>query len=433
MADPREGGGMNTPARGRRRSDTRWRIACLAATASLAVVAGCSSSSSSSAPAPSGTTSSSGTASSASAASSASSGAASSDAVATAATQALQQWIKGSQTAPPTTGPKAQKGKSIWVLSCGQAAAACAYWANSVVQAGKAIGWKVTLYDDKLVPANGNTGLEDAVAAHADGAIVLGNSCPQNEQGLKAAQAAHMPVVGIDEDDCNDPLFGGSGPQLLTGLKYTAAYPTVDSFLESNGTLQADYLLAHLGSSANVIEFKSTDIVSKELVNQGFEAEYKKLCPSCKLTQVPYSLNDMIGGQLKTKAQDALESDSAANGIEVTADSDIGLVIGPIVDSSANASKILLVGAEGLSSNITAARAGQWESAGSGEPFNWEAWAAVDALNRIFAGSPQVYSGIGLQLWSVKPTQVNLPPAGQNYDPPGVNFEQDYEKLWGVG
>jgi ribose transport system substrate-binding protein len=427
MATPRKGGGMNTSARGRRRADTRWRIACVAATAGLAVVAGCSSSGSSSSSAPPST----GPA-SASAAPSSTGAATSSDAVSAAATTALQTWIKGSQTAPPTTGPKAQKGKSIWVLSCGQAAAACAYWANSVVEAGKAIGWKVTLYDDKLVPANGNTGLEDAVAAHADGAIVLGNSCPQNEQGLKAAQAAHMPVVGIDEDDCNDPLFGGSGPQLITGLKYTAAYPTVDSFLEANGTLQADYLLAHLGSSGNVIEFKSTDIISKELVNKGFEAEYKKLCPSCELTQVPYSLNDLIGGQLKTKAQDALESDAGANGIEVTADSDIGLVIGPVVDSSANASKILVVGAEGLSSNITAARSGQWESAGSGEPFNWEAWAAVDALNRQFAGSPQVYSGIGLQLWSVKPTQINLPAAGQNYDPPGVNFEQDYEKLWGV-
>jgi ribose transport system substrate-binding protein len=427
---------MNTPAPSRRRSGTRWRIAWVAAAAGLAAVAGCSSSSSSSPASTSGSasagTASAATASASAAASSGTGAATSSNAVSTAATAALQAWIKGSQTTPPTTGPKAQKGKSIWVLSCGQAAAACAYWANSVVQAGQAIGWKVTLYDDKLIPANGNTGLEDAVAAHADGAIVLGNSCPQNEQGLKAAKAAHMPVVGIDEDDCDDPVFGGSGPQLITGLKYTAAYPTVDSFLEANGTLQADYLLAHLGSSANVIEFKSTDIISKELVNKGFEAEYKKLCPSCKLTQVPYSLTDMIGGQLKTKAQDALESDSGANGIEVTADSDIGLVLGPVVDSSAQAGKILVVGAEGLSSNITAARSGQWESAGSGEPFNWEAWAAVDAMNRLFAGSPQVDSGIGLQLWSVKPTQVNLPAAGQNYDPPGINFEADYKKLWGV-
>lgn len=414
MASPGEGGGMKVPARGGRIASTRFRLACLAATAGLALVAGCSSSTST----PS---------------TKASDSSKSSDAVKAAATKRLQYWVKGSQTAPPTTGPKAQKGKSIWVLSCGQAAAACAYWADSVVQAGKAIGWKVTLYDDKLVPANGNTGLEDAVAAHASGAVVLGNDCPQNEQGLKAAKAAHMPVVGIDEQDCNDPVFGGKGSSMFTSVKYTPAYPTVDDFARAIGTLQADYLLAHLGSSANVIEFKSTDIVSKELVNQGFEAEYKKLCPGCKLDQVPYSLNDMIGGQLKTKAQDALESDSGANGVEVSADSDIGLVIGPVVDASPGGSKILVAGAEGLAANVKAAEAGQWESGGSGEPFNWEAWAAVDALNRIFAGAPQAYSGVGLQVWSVKPTQVNLPPTGQNYDPPGVNFEQDYKKLWGVG
>jgi len=410
MASPVAGGAAD--GAGRRR--LRWYAACAVVIAASMLAAACSSSSSTSASSGSVTSK-------------------SSDAVKAAAQKQLEYWIKGAQTAPPTTGPKAQKGKSIWVLSCGQAAAACAYWANSVVQAGKAIGWKVTLYDDKLVPTNGNTGLEDAVAAHANGAIVLGNDCPQNEQGLKAAKAANMPVVGIDEDDCNDPVFGGSGPQLLTELKYTPQFPTVDSFLKATGTLQADYLLANLGSSANVIEFKSTDIVSKSLANEGFEAEYHKLCPSCKLYQVPYTLNDLIDGQLKTKAQDALAADPNANGVEVPADSDIGLVIGPVVDSSASAGKILVAGAEGLAANLTAAEAGQWETAGSGEPFNWEAWAAVDALNRIFAGAPQVYSGVGLQLWSVKPTKLNLPAAGQNYDPPGINFEADYEKLWGVG
>ena len=39
----------------------------------------------------------------------------------------------------------------------------------------------------------------------------------------------------------------------------------------------------------------------------------------------------------------------------------------------------------------------------------------------------------GFTLTISSATQINLPAAGQNYDPPGVNFEQDYEKLWGVG
>jgi ribose transport system substrate-binding protein len=421
MASPTAGEGMRQTTQPRPRAHLRWRAMTLFAAAGLTLAAGCSSSASSSgtgAATPSG---------------SASSGSASSDSVQTAARAALQAWIKGSQTAPPSTGPTAQKGKSIWVLSCGQAATACAYWADSVVAAAKAIGWKVTLYDDKLVPTNGNTGLGDAVAAHASGAVVLGNDCPQNEQGLKAAKAAGMPVIGIDENDCNDSVFGGSGPSLLTQLKDTASLPTVDSFTRAAGALQADYLLANLGSSANVIELKSTDIISKSLVNQGFEAEYKKLCPACKLDQVPYTLNDMIGGQLKTDVQDALQSDSGANGMEVTADSDIALVVGPVVDSSSSAGKILVVGNEGLAANVQEALSGHWETAGIGEPFGWEGWAAVDALNRAFAGSPQVDEGIGLQLWSVKPAQVNLPPAGQNYTPAGIDYQSDYKKIWGVG
>ena len=426
MTSPTAGEGMRPTTQPRRRARTRWRAMTLFAAAGLMLAAGCSSSASSSGTNAAGSSGSPGTGSTGSAS-------ASTDSVETAAKAALQYWIKGSQTAPPSTGPKAQTGKSIWVLSCGQAAAACAYWSDSVVAAAKAIGWKVTLYDEKLVPTNGNTGLEDAVAAHASGAVVLGNDCPQNEQGLKAAQAAGMPVLGIDENDCNDSVFGGSGPSLLTQLKDTAAYPSVDSFTKAAGALQADYLLANLGSSANVIELKSTDIISKSLVNQGFEAEYHKLCPACKLDQVPYTLNDMIGGQLKTDVQDALQSDPGANGMEVTADSDIALVVGPAVDSSSSAGKILVVGNEGLAANVQEALAGHWETGGIGEPFGWDGWAALDALYRTFAGSPQVDEGIGLQLWSVKPAQLNLPAAGQNYTPAGIDYQSDYEKVWGVG
>jgi ribose transport system substrate-binding protein len=350
--------------------------------------------------------------------------------VAQTAQTKVDGWIKGSQTKLPAGGPKAQTGKNVWVISCGQQAGECETWSNEAVRVGRLLGWKMTLFDTKLNPAAGNTGIQNAVAAHADGVIVIGNSCPQNRQGLQAAKAAGVPVVAISEQDCNDPAFGGTGQSLLTELQYTSQYPTLDDYNASRGTLQADFLLAHLGKSANVVEFRSSDILTMQQRGTAFEKEYKTLCPSCKLTVVSFSLSDTLNGQLKTNAQQALAANPNTNGVMSPTDAFMP-VIGPVLDGSGHRQQLLVVGNGGLAANVDAARAGRWEDAGAGGANRWESWAAIDSLNRTFAGDAQVESGIGTRLWSVKPTAVNLPPKGQDYAP-GVDYEANYKKNWGI-
>jgi ribose transport system substrate-binding protein len=356
--------------------------------------------------------------------------ASSDDAVAKAAQVKLDGWIKGTQSDLPTGGPQAQPGKNVWVISCGQQAGECETWSNEAMKVGKLLGWKMTLFDTKLNPAAGNAGIQNAVTAHADGVIVIGNSCPQNRQGLSAAKAAGVAVVAISEQDCNDPAFGAGGPSLLTELQYTSEYPTLDDYNKSRGTLQADYLLANLGKDSNVVEFKSTDILTMQQRGEAFEQEYKKLCPSCKLKVVEFSLNDTLNGQLKTNAQQALASDPKIKGVVSPTDAFMP-IIGPVVDGSGRRKELLVIGNGGLAANIDAARAGRWQDAGAGGPNRWESWAAIDSLNRTFAGAAQTATGIGTRLWSVRPDEVNLPPQGQDYSP-DVNYEGNYKKNWGL-
>jgi ABC-type sugar transport system substrate-binding protein len=299
------------------------------------------------------------------------------------------------------------------------------------MRVGQLLGWKMSLFDTKLDPAAGNTGVQNAVTAHADGVIVMGNSCPQNRQGLQDAKAAGIPVVAISEQDCNDAAFGSGGASLLTELKYTDQYPTIDEYNASRGALQADDLLAHLGAKADVIEFRSTDILTMQQRGAAFEKEYRQLCPSCRLKVVDFSLNDTLNGQLKTNAQQALATEQGANGVMSPTDAFMP-IIGPVLDGSGQRQQLLVVSNGGLAANIDAARAGRWEDAGAGGPDRWESWAALDSLNRTFAGAPQVASGIGTKLWSVRPTEVNLPPQGQDYSP-GVDYEGNYKKNWGIG
>jgi len=79
-----------------------------------------------------------------SAPSSKSHGGSSASGVPAAVTSLLQSAYKGTFKAPPASGPKAAKGKNVWVISCGQVAASCAEIAGAAMQAGKALGWKMT-------------------------------------------------------------------------------------------------------------------------------------------------------------------------------------------------------------------------------------------------------------------------------------------------
>jgi ribose transport system substrate-binding protein len=61
-------------------------------------------------------------------------------------------------------------------------------------------------------------------------------------------------------------------------------------------------------------------------------------------------------------------------------------------------------------------------------PYDWEGWAAVDTMNRVFHGQRAVPNGIGLALWD---RDHNMPPSGGRVTPP-VDHRSGYLKAWGV-
>ena len=69
------------------------------------------------------------------------------------AQQLLTQGYAGAFQPPPTTGPKAVGGKTVWFISCGQAYIACVESSDAFKAAGTALGWKVTIVDGKATPS----------------------------------------------------------------------------------------------------------------------------------------------------------------------------------------------------------------------------------------------------------------------------------------
>ena len=226
-----------------------------------------------------------------------------------------QDWYPAAQTNPPSVA-----GKTYYLVTLNSAVPQVAQFAAGFSAAASALGAKAVIFDGKGEPTVWSQGIEAAIAAHASGIVLSALSASAIAPALKQAAAAHIPVINAES--------GAPYPPFLAGV--TASTSQNGTTL---GSWLADAALDATHCDLHAVYPDADDVQISNQILSSMQAEIKKLCPSCELTQVPYSLNDLIGGQLKTKAQDALEYDAGANGIEVTADSDIGLVIAPVVDS----------------------------------------------------------------------------------------------------
>lgn len=222
--------------------------------------------------------SSSSTASSATSSTSAPSGSASGSYVATAQKLVVQAY-HGTFRSPPASGPAAQKGKSVWVISCSQALPGCARPAAAIQEAGKTLGWKVTVFDGKYNPPSFTVGIKQAIAAHANAIITIAMDCPIIKQGLIAAKAAKIPTVGLYSYDCSNPAYG-SGPKLFTAEMNYGQPDT--AFFTQWGKLHADYAIAKTNGKAKVIEFLGPEFRTTVDEMNGATAELKK-CSGCTI------------------------------------------------------------------------------------------------------------------------------------------------------
>lgn len=341
--------------------------------------------------------------------------------------QALAAAYKGTFGTPPTSGPKAVTGKSVWVVSCGQAAYSCSIPAGYAMDAVAAIGWKGHLCDGQLDPSVETTCVQQAIAAGANGILLAGIDCSGLVSSLEAAKTAGVKVVSPLGFDCNDPHVGGS-PLFSAYLTYSGGQD-LKTYITNWGASRAAWIIGNSGGHAQVIDVTLDGVLVPTYADQGFEEMMAK-CAGCKIVDtVHLSLSDVASGAASQKVATALESFPKATYLDSPFDSAIpAFIAGAIKDSGRKNLKVM--GDECFSTNLTYIRTGGPENACSALAEDWGEWAAVDTLNRLFAGDSAASmpdSGLGFQL--VDPAH-NLPASGPYVAP--VNFKAAYEKVWGT-
>ena len=352
---------------------------------------------------------------------------------AAAAADRLTADYAGTDRALPASSPAPVAGKNVWVIPCATAAEGCAIPANAIADAGKRIGWKVTVSDGGFDPTVQSNGIRSAIADHADAIVLIAVDCPNVLTAAQEAKDAGILLYSDFSLDCNE---GTTGPQLFDGwATFSPERTQYSTYLHDvRARVAVDWMITNAGSDAKVLLVDQTDLLNAQIEKKAFQALLAADCSSCVLSTVGFTGADLLSGNLRGIVAAALAADPSVQAVVAPYDASISLGIGPAV--AAATVKPLVVGYEGLTANMTEIKAGGPTSMSTGFPSQWVGWQSVDELNRLFAGQPLVDEGMG---WQAVDAKHNIPTATTFYDgnvdesgAPKQDYQANFLKIWGV-
>jgi ribose transport system substrate-binding protein len=343
------------------------------------------------------------------------------DDVVAAAEQAVQPWLEGTFRPPPEDGPPAEEGAEVYVVSCGQLLESCSVLVDGVMDGAEAIGWDATLVDTELDFSAAGDAIRQAMAAGADGAIVVAVDCQHFAGALDEANAADFPVVVLNGFDCDVTSDGEEPARFAAQVDFTP--PGGDPVVGAHefAAAKADWAITQLDGDVQAINLVQDDLLAMTLLGEGFQQAIDT-CGSCEVVEtVTFSTSDLLDGTFPQKVAQAIVQHPEANTINFPYAAAITLGLAGVADAGRD--DLLVLGAEGAPSQYELLDQGSIDMV-MAFPSDWTGWAAVDTLNRILAGEEAVDEGVGYQLVTAEEMQ-----GATEYESP-IEFEPAYEQIW---
>jgi ribose transport system substrate-binding protein len=312
----------------------------------------------------------------------------------------------------PSFSVAKDKGKKLWVIEEVSSLPVAVNLNDGIAAAAKAAGIKVTFFNGENTPATEAQGVSEAVAQHA-AAIDLEGVEPENvSAALKGAYAAKIPVVDDWNTDPNAPL---DGEYAHVTFQYTLG-----------GRELADYVLAETGCKADVVAVNTPGLTSVNDASSGTVAEFKSLCPTCKVTVDNVLLANLATGVGSSVVND-IQADSSINWVICPFDAAADLVVPAL--QSAGIKNVQVAGHDGSAPDIAFVRAGniQTEDMTIGPP-TLQGWITVDQVLRAMEKLPPSKQDVIPQQIL---TSANITKSG-NLFPKFGNFALDFETSWGL-
>ncbi|MBB4660622.1 sugar ABC transporter substrate-binding protein [Conexibacter arvalis] len=327
----------------------------------------------------------------------------------------------------PRSGPAAVRGKNVWVISCSQAAEGCQAPSDAFAEAGRELGWRTTVADAKLDPAEANRHIRSAISAKADAIVLVGSvSCDWAPGSLQEAKRRGILVYGLSALDCDE---NGGEAMFDAQLRYgRGVAPYVDYVRDELAGSLASYVTVKTGGEGDVILLDWDDGGMVREMVAAIAKELTERCPGCTIRKAPFTAADLAQNRLQAKVLSAIGRNPDAKVVVSPIDGPITLGAGAAVaQANAEGKDLMLTGWEGFSTNLEMIASGGPQNFAVGVPGEWRAWAAADGLNRLFAGEEQVDAGIGFQLIDAEHPAPANPYDGNERS---AGYADNYRAIW---
>jgi ribose transport system substrate-binding protein len=318
----------------------------------------------------------------------------------------------------PTTGPKAQEGKTIVVLAGDMKNGGILGATKGVEEAAAAIGWTVTVIDGAGSVAGRTAAFGQAMALNPSGIIINGFDAVEQLPAMEAAKAAKIPFVSWHAGPAVGPLDdAGVFANVTTDPMQVSMAAAMWAFIDAGGKPGCIYFTDSTYAIA-IAKAKKMQEVIESLGGTTVEWVDTPIAEtSQRMPQLTTSLLQKHGDKwthslaINDLYFDFMGPSLAAAGISGT---------GRPTNVSAG---------DGSESAYQRIRAGQFQAATVAEPLNLQGWQLVDELNRAFAG--EAWSGYVSPLHVVTKANVEFDGGPNNTFDPGNGYQNEYKKIWG--
>jgi ribose transport system substrate-binding protein len=329
----------------------------------------------------------------------------------------VTEWSAANSTwQGPTESPALKPGIKLAIIVCDQKAEGCARPARAQQEAAEMFGWNATLFDGQGNPAKQLEAINAAVDAHFDAIILDLVDTRTTQEGIQRALKANIPMISV-ANLTNEP----------------ASIPEVSHDWVFTGQLAADYMIAKSNGSVNALILLDNEF---EVVKNG---EYKGImsiledktkCPDCKTTVKQFQIAN-LESQPGGLAVAALQQDPTINWVWCF-DACMSRVASQVIASGIS-TEAKGIGMNGNAQNLQLIMDDQFQVMTVANPYQWEAWAAMDNLRRMLAGEDPVDQKIPVRIFD-KSNVSELPAeevaSGWNG---GLDYVAEYKKLWSIG
>ncbi len=317
----------------------------------------------------------------------------------------------------PTSGPKPAKGMKIVYLSGDEQNDISHEYGVYIQQAAAKIGWSATVIDGKGSPTSWLAGMDQAIALKPNG-IVMFADAKSLQPAITRGLAEGVKFVGIH-------AAGLPGPQPDLHL-----FVNIEEDPRAIGKAEADWAIADSNGSARVVLVSHNEYAIAFVKSHASE-DHVKTCSTCKVLQyVTFPASEASQHMPQLTTSWVQRFGPPFYGISV-GDNDWDYAIPTLRQGNVSPDQVKLIGADGNKSAYERIRdGGQYQTVTVSEPFELQAWQAVDELNRAFHNSPP--SGFVQAPYLVTPQNVHSEGGDKNLFVPSNDYKTHYLKIWGA-